>query len=282
MKNHTLLAFGVIFSLMLMALVVNFLVYKTPKVAVISSNRQPQNLALIVNNLDKQLEARFPSLRKSIANQNDAIGYQLAGYDFQIILPRTATDLTFSISPVNSQNDNSVINSAKTTVANYLQQEDFRLQPTNNSSSLLTVSFYRSATAICQIITSNLLDITCSPLSRLTTIAQQSQSLVKLYATATSSGVNSVTAPIFLHSQTPDYNLAVLDIFNGSGETKVNYYRHGASDWQLVNLGWYNDPAEDGNITPNCADFESVAAVRAAFSGQTCYDSADRRANIIN
>jgi hypothetical protein len=258
--------------LVIVTLIADFVVYKpsTKKAETKNVNVATINLETLVNNLEAKIRSDFISLKPTSLDTANTLGYQLSDQSFQVILPTT---YSFSLADTSVSNNNN-LNSSLSQAKNYLASQKFSLSPYNGSSALASESvFYTNRNDLCQLTTSETLDVTCASLTNLKTIANQAAPLVSLYVSGSGNSNNSVNTPDFTTSRAPGYSLATLNIYNGGGETRVNYYKYGSSSWQMVNLDWYNDPHEDADITPNCGDFESVANTRAAYQGLACYDS---------
>ncbi|HEV2403500.1 MAG TPA: hypothetical protein VGS08_04835 [Candidatus Saccharimonadales bacterium] len=247
-----------------------------------------ESLAVLITSLRTILQAHFSYLGESGMATQNVPGYSLPGYDFQVIVP-SLPNSSMSLHDQRSGSEQATYDELMATlpaISNYLQQHGYQQQTptTQPGDNLLSVTyFYRSTSNLCQISIYTQLDIACVPISQLASIATQDQTLVHAYAAETPDlGINAINAAIVSTNQTSGFLTAILPIYNNAGETKAYLYKQGASNWQLVNLNWYNDPHENGNIMPNCEDFESLSATRQAFLGVNCYDSARRIESIIH
>jgi hypothetical protein len=254
-----------------------------------SRTEQTQSLATfatIPKIISASLENKYPYLSKTSIPTQSIVGYQLPGYNFQVILP-TNTD-TIALTDQRTSNENTTysdFNSMLPEISNDLYQQGFKT--VSNSSQgdtfLSSIYFYKSHDAVCQVNLYTLMEINCSLTSQLASIATQGAPLLSVYTESVSNtDINAITLPTIQPSSTSGYTTAILPIFNNIGETMVYFYRLDNGSWQLVNLNWYNDPHEDGSPIPNCEDFESVVAVRQAFYGKACYDSTLRIETTIN
>lgn len=243
------------------------------------------SIQTIVASLHASLPADFIYLYGTQPDAQTTVGYRLPREGLQVILPTSSPTIAFTDS--NSSNEQTTYSDFSKVAASanaYLLQHGFVsvLSQDQTSGLLDAVYFYQRSDAVCQVTLVTAFTLTCSPLALLATIASQARPFVALYAVAEpNSGTALVTAPTIRASQTTGYTIASQPIYNNHGETDVNFYRQGSGAWRMVSLDWYNDPHEDADITPNCADFESNAQVGAAFSGQTCYDSATMTMNTI-
>jgi hypothetical protein len=247
----------------------------------VRSERKEEPLASVVSNLNIQLRNSFTSLQlRNTPDPSNSNGYQLTGYDFGVLLPVGSNSLSYEDKTTSNESTTySYLSQTLSNISNYFDKHGFSL-PSHQSkpgSILNSVNFYERKDAICQVTIYTLLDITCADKTTIASIASTDAPLIALYEVAKPGvGENSAGAPLQIKSFTNGYNLASLNIFNDAGETKVNYYIQDTSTdakWQMVNLDWYNDPHEDGDITPNCQDLESNSQTRLAYLGQACYDS---------
>jgi hypothetical protein len=247
-----------------------------PKLTTVRS--EPVSLSTLVGSIKTRLTNTLPNLQLAPApDETNAIGYQLPGYNFEVILPPVSGSLSFSDSAASSETASyQYFRSSLPIITSVLQQHGFSKIPTTQpaDSLLSAVYFYKSAATICQVTTFTVLDVTCASLSEVESIATNAQSMVAEYATARpDAGQLAINAPTATASQTAGYTLGQLSVHDNTGQTTVNYYKSATNGWQMIDLGWYNDPYQNASITPNCEDFESVVAVRAAYAGQACYDS---------
>jgi hypothetical protein len=243
----------------------------------------PASVPAVMAAVRSSLLANFTYLH-STTSSSQTTGYQLTGYHFRVILPLT-NNLTFlDQQDTSEQATYNQLAATLPAVTKVLSQQGFPKAGMSRSSTglLSAVYFYRRSNAVCQLTIYTNLAITCSPISQLQTIAVQANSLVAEYqAAAPGLGVASVTAPTFQASETATFSIASMDVFNTAGETKVLFYKQDSGTWQMVHLNWYNDPHEDGDIIPNCEDFESVPAVQQAFRDQPCYNATLRTETTI-
>ena len=245
-----------------------------PKVAAVPA-RVP--LQTMISSIQFALPASYTYLHQEAPDSQTTIGYQLPGEDFQVILPLTSPSIAFL--DTNSTDEEMVysdLGKAATSLSAYLERDGFTSIPAQDQSSGLldSVYFYQRSDSVCQVIVDTQLSLVCSPLVELEEAAAQAKPLVSLYNGANpNSGMALITAPTIYASKTAGYTVAHLPIYNNHGETDVNFYKQGQEVWRMVDLSWYNDPHEDADIIPNCEDFNSAAQIRAAFAGQSCYDS---------
>jgi hypothetical protein len=240
------------------------------------------NIAMVINRVASGMATRFPSLQNTKqADTTNTVGYPLAGYSFAITVPYSVQS-SVSFNDPTSTNANSAFDSyqaALPSIEAIIKMAGFQPVATANSvaTGFETVVFFERSDAICQVTSYSLLDIYCDSLNDLAQIAVTAQPLVSAYInTNSSASVQSIAEPIIQPSKTGGYTIASIVVYGANGETKVNLYKQGSGNWQTVNLDWYNDPNEDADIQPNCADFNSLLAVRQAFAGIACYDSAAR------
>lgn len=221
------------------------------------------------------------------ADAVNTIGAPVAGFSFNVIIPfKTLTALSYADIQTTSGNGAYASYQKILPKLNALFSHDGFDNLSSNSTAPLTgietIEYFRRTDAECQITAYNLLDVYCDSLSDLEHIAALSEPLVEAYeAVYPTSDSLTVTNPSVLPSQTADYTVASLQLFGENGETKLNFYKQGSGNWQVVNIGWYNDPHEDASITPNCEDFDSLIATRQAFMGTICYDSGSRTTAVV-
>lgn len=246
------------------------------------------SLAALVANINAEVTQKSPNLKieagPDLANTS---GFPLARYSFSVIIPYSSqTALTFSDTASTQESDQyTAYQAALPGINNLLEQADFTALSTNAGAytAFETTQFFQRSDAVCQITSYSLLDIDCASSAALTQIANTAKPLVAAYQAADpTSGAETVAAPQISPSESPGYTVAKIAVYGGNGETLVYLYQQAAGAWQVMNLGWYNDPDQDANIQPNCADFESVLQVRDAFMGEACYDSATRRQSLID
>jgi hypothetical protein len=256
----------------------------TPTESVMDSTKI--SIAAVVSALGSKLPSDYSFLRAETPAAQTTVGFRLPGDSFQVVLPVSSPSIAYGDSRTdNEQTTYNDFNKVAISINNYLGNHDFMLVTSEDQTSglLSAIYFYKRPDAICQVAIYANLSLTCSPLSQLTAMATQAQPLVAVYSVAApSSGTPGIAAPNIRASKTPGYTIATLSIYNDHGETSANFYKQGSGAWHIVNLGWYNDPHEDADIIPNCADFESYTPVREAFAGQTCYDSAARVTRAIS
>jgi hypothetical protein len=243
------------------------------------------SLNQIISLLDSKLSAGLPNLIPSSSASISTIGYHFNGYDYQVVLPTTHA-LSFTISSVNTEaaNYDHLMQGIPIISASLLRHGFGKPQiATSNDALLSSTYFYSSSQDTCEVNIYTSLEIECTLTTTLKASAVSADQFVLLYlGQAPNAQSLLVDTPVITTSRSPNYQLANMNIYDGSGETKVNYYKAGDNAWQIINLGWYNDPHEDGDITPNCADFESVAAIRAAYYGVPCYNSSTNSESVIN
>jgi hypothetical protein len=257
----------------------------TPKPRAISLSTQT-SIQSIVSSLRSSLLAEYTYLYGGASDAQMSIGYQLPGDTFQVLLPAMSPSLSFNDTDGgDEQTTYSDLSRVAGAINSDLIRHGFVSVPGQDQTSGLLSStyFYKRSNAVCRVLVYTQLDLTCAPMARLKTAAAQAKPLVALYVQAApDSGTALIAMPNIRPSETSGYELATLSIYNNHGETSANFYKQGTGTWQMVPLGWYNDPHEDANITPNCADFESSAQIGAAFAGQTCYDSAANTMSTIH
>ena len=251
----------------------------------VSSTYHYAPISSIVSSLTSLLEKKFSYLSAATTPNQITVGYQPPDYNFQVILPNSTNTITWTDDKTSNESTAySNLSSILPSINNYLSEQGFTRGSSNpqDITFLSATYFYSRSNAVCQVNIYTLLDITCTPIKQLDEVAEQSAPLVNIYAEANSdNGTNAITSPIIEPSKVSGYTTAILPIFNSSGETDVYFYKQGNDNWQMVNLNWYNDPHEDGQPMPNCADFESVPAISQAFYGVPCYDSASKTETTI-
>jgi hypothetical protein len=240
----------------------------------------PLSTESLINELGTKLPVAYGFLHPQTPQAQTNAGYQFPGDSFQVELPPASPSLAYSDSTTadesSSYND---FGRVAVYIRTFLESKGFQAAPSEDQTSglLSAVYFYTRSDAVCQVSVYTNLSITCSPVSQLEAMAAQSRPLYAVYSgVAPDSGTTVLAAPSIRVSQTAGYTIATLPIYNNHGETSANFYKQAASSWQIVNLSWYNDPHEDGDILPNCGDFESYTPTQKAFAGQTCYDSGAR------
>jgi hypothetical protein len=231
----------------------------------------------------QQTLAHFTDLT-AIAPSAQTTGYQQPSDNFEVLLP-PANGIAFTDSQnAGEANAYAYLASTRTDIMQTLAREDFASAPIASSGSdatLASTNLYQSSTTVCQISLDTALTILCSPLAVLNASANAAKPLVTIYEQAAPNlGTLAVAAPTITPSKTPGFTTANVDVFNGSGETDVYFYKQ-AGDWQMIHLDWYNDPHENGDVIPNCQDFESLPAARQAFLGTTCYNSSIKVITVI-
>jgi hypothetical protein len=244
----------------------------------------PTSILAIVSTLKVQLLADYSFLRAVPPVAQTTTGFQIPGDNFQLVLPVSSPSLAYTDISSSEQTAFADFSKGATHINGYLGLHGFSSVAKQDQISGLSsaVYFYKRSDAICQLSQYTSLSLTCAPISELALIAMQAQPLVAAYDTAApNSGTAIVASPVIRSSKTTGYTIATLPIYNNHGETSANFYKQGSGTWHIVNLNWYNDPQEDADIVPNCADFESYAPVRAAFAGQACYDSVIRTTRAI-
>jgi hypothetical protein len=287
MKNKLLIIFATL--LLLTALSADYLVThhsSKSKNHTSSIAHNNDNVPAMLQEMSLGLLAKYANLHAVNADQTITIGYPISTYGFQMIMPTTMalafTDRASQSEPIKF----AYYNNALATVRSYLALARYNELPSVSSvnQSLLTeVYFYKNAKNICQVTSYTLLDVSCESRVQLQLAVGDATPLVHLYRTVVSNvGTISVMQPTYKASETPGYRLAALTVYDNAGETVVNFYQQGAGAWRMVPLTWYNDPHEDGSVTPNCQDFMSIAGASAAYKGVSCYNSSDRSMAIID
>jgi hypothetical protein len=247
----------------------------------------PEGLMSLMNSIALHVSQRYPMLKMiGAADTTNTVGYPLSGYSFAVLIPYNALT-TVSFTDPSGTNETAVYaqyQQVLPTITQLLDGAGFQsmVAQTTQATSLETIRFFARSGADCQITSYSQLDIYCDTTSDLTTIASLADPLVSAYDAANPSNVaQTISSPVIQNSQTAGYSIGSVEVFASNGETKVNFYRQDSGPWQVVNLGWYNDPHQDADIQPNCEDFESNAEVRAAFKGQHCYDSDLRSESVV-
>jgi len=213
-----------------------------------------------------------------------ANGYQLPGSNVAVLLPQTYAAAYVAPQTAGAQTAASELSAALPAINAKLADSGFTEQPQATGSAGLSANTYTftRADAVCQVTVLTQLTAVCSLLAPLQSIVSQAAPMLAKYrAAAPNLGLATIAAPAIQASETPGFTTAVLKIFDQAGETDAHFYEQGSGSWQLVNLNWYNDPHQDGDIIPNCEGFESDASVRQAFLGQQCYDSLRRNTSTI-
>jgi hypothetical protein len=257
---------------------------KKPVAAKVVVEEQPLN-ELIVS-ISKQLLAKYPDLATTTTDQTPTTGYRVNHANFTVALPLTNA-LSFMYNDTSSESGTySYLNSTLSTLTKTLSAQGYG-GPTNatpNNSILDSTYFYQSKDNVCEVTVYSLLDITCASMITLSSVSNESSPFVNLYLATQVSVIRptilSLTASTT--SKTPGYETAIVNFLNGSVQTKAYYYRQTGASWQMVNLGWFNDPNQDGDITPNCQDFDSLLATREAFKDLACYSSTSRYSSYVN
>jgi hypothetical protein len=238
-------------------------------------------ISQLLSSLNTKLVGSYPDLSSTSPDQTSTLGYRVNKANYTVALPLT-NSLTYEYSQTASESGTySYMNSTLPTITRSLKAQGFAGpdNATPSDSILNSVYFYQSKTSVCEVTVYSLLDVTCASLDDLSKLSSSSSQFADLYL-ASQNG-SSVVRPSILSvtidtSKNPDYETAVVNFLSGSIQTKVYYYRQTPAQWSMVNLGWYNDPQQDGNIIPNCTDFDSLTATREAFDGLACYNSTRR------
>lgn len=247
------------------------------------TNITDSNLVAVLKN---KLESKYSFISSTTLDSTNTIGYPAAHDNFDIILPTSASN-SISFKDKNAVGENtaySTLMSVSEFMDNFFKANNYALVGNSQDSSFLSDAiYYQDSQQVCQVTIYSLLDITCYSKSQFNTIATVANPLVQAYVgqSNTDEGLITVSPPTVNNSKTAGYKLAIMNISNNSGQTKVYYYSDNNGGWQEVNLNWYNDPHEDGDIMPNCEDFESNPSVARAFAGFNCYDSAKREISVI-
>jgi hypothetical protein len=233
-------------------------------------------LQMLVTRLGTALRARYTYLHSTSPKPQTAVGYQMSGYTFQVVLSVATASIAYTdASTANEQASFQNLSKSVSLINERLLEGGFKELPASSQQGTLTTTYFYSRTdAVCQVSIYTQLEITCVPSSQLKDAADAAKPLVSAYLSVVpNDGESVVAAPTIRPSQTSGFTIATLPIYNDSGETAANFYRLTGADWQLVSLGWYNDPYENGTVMPNCEDFESNVEIRQAFVDQSCYDS---------
>jgi len=286
--NKRLFGLVVMASFLILVLAISMIAYRVvstpPKHPRILPPVQT-SLQSIISSLRTSLPATYTYLYGVGPTAQTSVGYRAFGENFQVILPVMPFGIAFTdTNTSNEQTTYSDLSRVAMSMNAYLISHHFSAVTSQDQTNglLEAVYFYQRADAVCQVTLYTELSLTCTPLTTLTNVVTQAKPLIALYEAAKpDSGRALISSPTIKESQTTGYTIARLPIYNNVGETDVNFYKYGSGTWQMVDLGWYNDPHENAGITPNCADFESNTQVRAAFAGQSCYDSATRTTGII-
>jgi hypothetical protein len=237
-----------------------------------------------ISSLKEKLLSNYPSMEEEAIDQTPTLGYRVGQANFRVSL---ATSNGFTLGIKNSVSETATYKGLATSIPyinNFFKVNGFgKPQTATASNSLLSiVDFYQNRTDVCELTIYSLLDVTCSSITSLNNLASSEQPFATLYLTAKpDASLPSVIRPDIEKSQSAGYQFAYVDFYNSPGETKVDFYRQGSSPWQMVNLNWYNDPNEDGDIIPNCGYFESVPAIKLAFTGVACYNSVTLKQSTI-
>lgn len=236
-------------------------------------------LSELISTLNQNLTTHYKDLSTTSIDQTSTLGYRVKGASFSVALPLTNALSYQDSSSASESVAYSDLSSTLPTITKTLSAQGYG-GPTNatpSDSVLNSVYFYQSKANVCEVTIYNLLDVTCASLNDLSTLSSGSKSFVSLYLKSQPNIVRpTVLSQTITSSKTSGYQTATVNFLSGSIQTKVYYYRQTSSSWQMVNLGWYNDPSQDGNITPNCEDFDSLPQTRAAFLDLPCYNSASR------
>ncbi len=252
----------------------------------VSNTGRPVEIPGIISSLTASLPSTYSFLHHLPDSASDSIGYQVSGYDYQVTFPSDSPNMNFSDSfTVNEQKAYADLSKVATSISDYLGRQGFAAVSSQDQTSglLSTDYFYARSDAVCHVAVYETLSLVCSSSQDLSTIAVSAEPLVDAYkAAVTVDATLRVAAPYIRASQTSGYIIATLPVFDTNGLTNVNLYMQGRTVWQVVPLGWYNDPHESGDILPNCADFESSTVISRAFADVSCYDSATRASRAIH
>jgi Tfp pilus assembly protein PilE len=249
---------------------------KTP--AVVSNND-------LLTELKTKLDSKYDFLSSTAIDTSNDLGYPIPGQNFDLVLP-VSSDSSLSFEDKNTNNESAVYSALSSTTSffqTYFKINGYASAGNTEDSSFLSSSiYYQNSSQVCQITIYSLLDITCDTKNQISSVAATAEPLIQAYRNESSdTGLITITEPSIRNSQTTGYHVATMNIGNSSGQIEAYYYSLNNSVWIMVNPNWYNDPHEDGDIMPNCEDFESDLNIDRAFAGFSCYDSANRVTTII-
>lgn len=239
----------------------------------------------VISNIRSSIQSGYPHvIISTVHDDEDTIGYSVASYGYRLILPYTQRlSLTISSATATSIGNQQVLQKLVAATALIFTKNNFKsIQTNTTNAALFQVEYFHNPTSDCQITRYTVIDIACASSSQVELAMQTARPLMQALMTSNPSySVTAIATPTVQASITPGYTVALLPVYGSSGETIVYLYREQLSDWQVVNGLWFNDPHEDGDIEPNCIDFDNVPAIKAAFSGKACYNSATRAMSII-
>jgi hypothetical protein len=258
---------------------------KTVKPEIINTNLP--SLQLTFGNIKSYLSTGFKNLEQTGPDTTNVIGFPLAGYNFSVLIPYAPSSSLSYIATNNSNESQSYQSFQKVLpgLINIFQKAGFAnlKNDSNTKTSLETNLFFARSSDVCQVTSYNLLDIGCATSSSISQTASSAKPLMDAYYNADQpSGSQTIAMPVIRASSSAGYEIASIDVYGSNGETKLNLFKSSSDAWRVINLSWYNDPSEDGNIQPNCEDFESNQSVRLAFNGLACYDSTSKRQSVVD
>jgi hypothetical protein len=257
------------------------------------SNRPVQKTKTLtpINQVLAGIESKLSNYSYLQKNANpdlvNTYGIQMTGYAFRVQIPYNPLTAV-SYTETGSTNGTAAYAGFIKLLPEVNMQfsnEGYDVSTSNQQGSvpgLLTIEYMIRTDSECQVTAYDMLDIYCDSKSDLQSIAKRAQPFVEAYESSYSpAGQISVYSPVVLASKMTGYVIASMAVTGNNGMTALNFYKHSDGPWNIVNLMWYNDPHENGSITPNCGDFDSLPATKQAFLGMPCYDSATRKNAII-
>jgi hypothetical protein len=251
-----------------------------PAPTTVAPTPKPSIITILATVRHQLTTSSSPLVAATPITTSNFTGYPVPSQPFSVILPATTSNsLTVEATTQQTATAQTYISYVPAISRTFIAAGYH--QTTSQTNTFLTAVYYFVRLPnVCQLSIYSQLTLTCS--SQVLSIADEAAPLVAAYRTqAVVSDPLSISAPTINVSQTAGYSIATLPVFNGSNETDVHFYKNTGA-WQMINLGWYNDPHEDGDIEPNCIDFDSDIAIRLAYTGVACYDSADNKTATIN
>jgi hypothetical protein len=206
-------------------------------------------------------------------------GFRATNANLDVSLPLT---YSFSLSSANSSVQSNIYSPVVNKVQSYFNTIGFKSSTTSSIASLNNNEFFEGKYVVCQMVNYLDLTFTCASRQTLVQIANADLDFASLYDSASGNDSLTVLSSQIVNSATPGYKIAYFEFLSDAGQTKVLYYRVAENPWNMVNLSWYNDPDQDGNVMPNCGDFESVSAISSAFAGVQCYNSSSRSISTVS
>jgi hypothetical protein len=217
-----------------------------------------------------------------LQDDENTVGYPVPGKLYGLILPyNSSLSLTVGLdsSTVDDANaQQQILGGFTTTAASMFTTNGFKPVVSDaDNASLFKVKYFSNGSDDCQITSYTTVDIVCASDAEVDTAREEAAPLVQAYtADDTSISIESVNAPRIKTSRTTGYQTAQLPVYGQNGETIVYLYENQSTGWKAINSSWFNDPQQDGNVEPNCRDFESILEAQAAYIGYACYDSTSR------